>query len=300
MELNNREIVVLKNEELTVRIRHMGGELTSIVDSDGRERLWQGNPEVWKGQAPTLFPLIGRLAQGRYTLNGAEYEIPTHGFARNSLFQVTSCTDTSVTLSLTDTDQTRAVYPFAFLFEITYRLNGNRIEKVCRVENRGDTEMHYEVGGHDGYCVPLSEGEKMADYAITIEGLDEMRPYGTDENVMITPKDAVIALDGGHISIIPAVSYGLDTVILDDLPTRRAELVDGAGRVRLAVEFPDFPYLALWTADKPVETGYICIEPWSALPDATFVGRGLADKKGIRSLASGASEALCYTTIIYG
>ena len=41
------------------------------------------------------------------------------------------------------------------------------------------------------------------------------------------------------------------------------------------VECPDFPYLGLWTADKPFDTGYFCIEPWSALPDAVFVGRGL-------------------------
>jgi galactose mutarotase-like enzyme len=60
------------------------------------------------------------------------------------------------------------------------------------------------------------------------------------------------------------------------------------------VELEQFPYLGIWTANKPFDTGYICIEPWSTLPDATFVGRGLEDKRGIRTLAPGQSEELTY------
>ena len=55
-------------------------------------------------------------------------------------------------------------------------------------------------------------------------------------------------------------------------------------------------YLGLWTADKPFDTGYFCIEPWSALPDAVFVGRGLEDKAGIRRLEPGGVHVLTYTT----
>ena len=39
----------------------------------------------------------------------------------------------------------------------------------------------------------------------------------------------------------------------------------------------------------------MCIEPWSTLPDATFVGRELKDKAGIRSLQPGTWEELSYT-----
>ena len=73
-------------------------------------------------------------------------------------------------------------------------------------------------------------------------------------------------------------------------------LVDRSGRERVVVECPDFPYLGLWTADKPFDTGYFCIEPWSALPDAVFVGRGLEDKAGIRRLEPGGVHVLTYTT----
>ena len=63
------------------------------------------------------------------------------------------------------------------------------------------------------------------------------------------------------------------------------------------MDFTGFPYLGLWTQDKPFDTNYVCIEPWTTLPDGTFVGRALADKQGIRTLEAGQSETLTYTTL---
>ena len=102
------------------------------------------------------------------------------------------------------------------------------------------------------------------------------------------------SLPNGRMPLTPA-SYGLDTVILDRPPQARAVLVDGADRPRVTVEFDQFPYLGIWTQNKPFDTNYVCIEPWSTLPDAVFVGRELVDKAGIRSLAPGAVETLSYS-----
>ena len=87
-------------------------------------------------------------------------------------------------------------------------------------------------------------------------------------------------------------------MVLDRPPRALAQLVDDWGHPRVSVEFPDFDYLGLWTADKPFDTGYVCIEPWSSLPDATFVGRELSQKAGVRRLAPGESEELSYLTTI--
>ena len=72
-----------------------------------------------------------------------------------------------------------------------------------------------------------------------------------------------------------------------------------AGHPRVMLSFPDFPYLGIWTQGKPFDTGYVCIEPWSSLPDGAFMGRELGDKPGIRRLAPGQREVLSYTTTIY-
>ena len=87
-------------------------------------------------------------------------------------------------------------------------------------------------------------------------------------------------------------------MVLDRPSRATAQLVDDWGHPRVSVEFPDFDYLGLWTADKPFDTGYVCIEPWSSLPDATFVGRELSHKTGVRRLAPGQSEELSYLTTI--
>ena len=135
----------------------------------------------------------------------------------------------------------------------------------------------------------------MDDYAIRIPGLDSIQPYEMDASLMIVPKDPVYALNNGRIPLKPSV-YRQDTIILGELPVSKAVLVDGQDRPRITLEFDDFPYLGIWTQAKDFDTNYVCIEPWTTLPDATFVGRGLNEKMGIRSLASGCSETLTYTT----
>ena len=49
----------LHNENVSVTLKSLGAELTSIKDASGTEYLWQGNPEFWSGQAPVLFPIVG-------------------------------------------------------------------------------------------------------------------------------------------------------------------------------------------------------------------------------------------------
>ena len=67
------------HDELAVRISPVGAEMQSIV-RDGVERMWSGDPVVWGRRAPLLFPLIGRLREGFYELDGRRIAAPMHGF----------------------------------------------------------------------------------------------------------------------------------------------------------------------------------------------------------------------------
>lgn len=290
--------VTLKNSRLQAKFDTLGAQLTSVRDTRGDEYIWQADPAVWARHAPNLFPFIGRLKDGAYTLAGERYAISSHGFARDLEFAVAEQSDTCVSFRLTDTAETRKVYPFSFVLTLTYTLEDNRLLKACTVENPSDQVLFYEFGGHDGYRVPVELGEGMADYAVRLPGVEVLRPYGMDPSGLLTPKEAAFPLEQGRVSLTPSV-YGLDTVILDNLPQRRASLVDRAGRERVRVDFPDFPYLGLWTPDKPFDTNFVCIEPWSSLPDAHFVGRGLEDKEGVRRLPPGGRETLAYTVTFF-
>ncbi len=291
-------IVTIQSHVLTVDIDTLGAQLASIRTRDGEEYLWQGDPDIWARRAPILFPFIGRLKDSTYALQGTPYTISTHGFARDMEFEVVEQTEDTVSFQLTHTPQTQAVYPFAFTLTVTYSLKGHVLTKTHRVLNRSSRDMFYELGAHDGFRVPVGEGLTMADYAIRLPGLERVAFYGMDENLMLTPKGEEIPLNSSALPLTPS-TFGLDTMILDTPPQAKAVLCDKAGQPRVALEFPDFPYLGIWTQGKPFDTGYVCIEPWSTLPDGTFMGRELEDKTGIRRLAPGQSEELRYTTTIY-
>lgn len=290
--------VTIQSDVLTVDIDSLGAQLASIRTRDGEEYLWQGNADIWARRAPILFPFIGRLKDSTYQLQGTPYTISTHGFARDMEFAVTEQAADRVSFQLTDTPQTQLVYPFAFTLTVTYALKGNVLTKTHRVVNRSSRDMLYELGAHDGFRVPVGEGSTMADYTIRLPGVDSVRFYGMDENLMLTPKGEEIPLTGSALPLTPA-TFGLDTMILDTPPQAQALLCDRQGNPRVGLTFPDFPYLGLWTQAKPFDTGYMCIEPWSTLPDGTFMGRELGEKPGIRRLAPGQEEELSYTTTIY-
>ena len=292
-------IYTIQNECLTVQVEDLGAQLASIRTPDGAEYLWQGDPAIWARRAPILFPFIGRLREGTYWLNGTPYAISTHGFARDMVFSPVEQGADHIALQITDTPETRKVYPFSFALTVTYTLEGNRLIKSHRVENRSAGELLYELGAHDGFRAPIEPGASMAGYAVRLPGVETVRFYGMDEALMLTPKGEQTTLEDGRLPLTPS-TYGLDTMTLDAPAEGTAVLVDETGTPRVSVEFRDFPYLGIWTADKPFDTGYVCIEPWSTLPDGTFVGRELGDKAGVRRLAPGESEVLSYTTTIYG
>ena len=60
-------IYYIENEYLRVGVSSLGAELMSIVKRDGEiEYLWQGDKKYWGGRAPNMFPICGRLFEGKY------------------------------------------------------------------------------------------------------------------------------------------------------------------------------------------------------------------------------------------
>src|ERR1700712_2863869 len=83
--------ISLQSAGLTAQIDPLGAQLSVLRDVTGRELLWQGDPAIWAGRAPLLFPIVGTLADGAYRLgkgaSARHFELPRHGFARNSGFE---------------------------------------------------------------------------------------------------------------------------------------------------------------------------------------------------------------------
>ena len=291
-------IYVLKNDSLTVKADSIGAELKSIKrnnDKHNIEYLWQLNPDVWERQAPLLFPLIGRLKDEEYTYGGSTYKIDIHGFARKKEFTFKRLSDCEIAFTLEEDEKTLAEYPFKFRLTVVYKLEDNKILKSHSVENTGSVEMPYEVGGHEGYNLTLYPGERMEEYYIEFPGMKEVYTYTADENVMINREKKTVALEDGRIYLSPEV-FKDDALILDEFKSRRVSLRNSSNSRGIDVEFEDFKYLGLWT--KYMRSDYVCIEPWSSLPDCNYLGKELFRKQDIRILEPGRSETLSYAITV--
>ena len=55
----------ITNGCLCAEISSFGAEIQSVLNENGTEYIWQGDPVYWKDRAINLFPYIGRLPEQR-------------------------------------------------------------------------------------------------------------------------------------------------------------------------------------------------------------------------------------------
>lgn len=288
----------IQNEQFTVVIDSKGAELSSMKSkASGTEYVWQADPSIWARHAPVLFPFVGRLKNKKYTVSGTEYTITQHGFGRDLEFSCTEQTDTSIAFTLTPNDYTKPMYPFDFAFTVRYTLEGNTLKKEHITTNNGDADLYYEVGGHDAYNVAFEPDEKMADYYVDFGEGDAIHPLVNDDALMLTKEKRDVPLQNGRLYLTGEL-FALDALILDDLKTRSVSVKSNTSAHCIRMDFEDFPYLGIWSKYTGSDTNYVCIEPWSTLPDAAYLDYALENKIGVRCLNPGATETLTFSTTI--
>src|SRR5260370_15043994 len=104
--------IPLSSAELSAEVNPLGAQLSVLRDAGGRELLWNGDPAVWAGRAPLLFPIVGTLAGGRYRIRSKTYSLSPHGFARGQQFDLVAATSSTATFRLTACEGTLPGYPF--------------------------------------------------------------------------------------------------------------------------------------------------------------------------------------------
>ena len=97
----------IQNEKLTVDVNSLGAELFSVKNSDGTEYIWQGTAPYWNSRACIIFPICGRLYDGKYTYQGNEYEMKCHGFARSTEFVKIDSDENTLAFKLVATEETK-------------------------------------------------------------------------------------------------------------------------------------------------------------------------------------------------
>lgn len=291
---------VLKYNGAEMKITNPGAELRSYRTADGREWMWQSDPEVWKGCSPVLFPAIGGLKDGGATIDGEFYAVPRHGFARGLDFEVKEQTEDSISFVLHENEETQKVFPFAFALTVTHRFLPNGFETRFTVENQSEKTMPFLIGGHPGFVCPMNDGEQFEDYVLHFEKEETCGTTLCDGPGHTLTK--AVPVDLGEDQRTLSLKYSdfdkLDTFIFSGLNSRSVDLVHKETRKGLRLRF-DMDVLAIWTSPGK-HAPYLCIEPWQGGPAyADETGR-FEDKPYHAELAPGKTYSCGYTMEILG
>ena len=267
-------MITIKNEYLTASINEIGAELKSLV-CNNTEYIWEGKTEIWAGSCPLLFPICGGLKEDKYILNGKEYTLQKHGYARFKTFEIESKTDTTAVFLHKSDDETKKQFPFDYELRVIYTLTEKTLKIDYSVKNLTDGTMYFSIGSHEGYYTP----EGIEDYDVIFpqkETLNANVLYGnilSNQQIPIIKEQEYLPLYDKYFTV--------DALVFKELKSKSATLRNRKTGKALRVDFPDDKYFLLW--HKP-NSPYICLEPWSGIPHVVGSSYDITAKEGIITL----------------
>ena len=256
----------IENEQLRVDIADKGAEIMSIVGKKtGHEYLWQGNATYWASRATVLFPICGRLTDGKYTYKGETYEMVLHGFSKLATHKVIAQSKESVTFELRADEESKKIYPFDFIFRMKYTLDGATVKNEFTVINENEEDLPFSVGGHPGFNIPFVEGEAFEDYYLEFANKKSCERLVMSETCYYTGANEPFALKDGKIIELRHDLFANDAIFLTGTD-REISLKSKKNDRAVTVKFSDkMVNLGLW--QKPnTDAPYVCIEPWTGVP----------------------------------
>ena len=287
----------IENEALRVEIADRGAEIMSIVGKKtGFEYLWQGDATYWASRATVLFPICGRLTDGKYTYEGKEYEMVLHGFSKLQTHRVAEQKADAITFELVATEETRAIYPFDFIFRVTYTLDGATVRTTLAVENAGKGDLPFSIGGHPGFNVPFVAGESFEDYYMEFSCAKPVEKLIMSPTCYYTGKNEPFALRDGRFLDLKHSLFDNDAIFLEGMCNTVA-LKSKKNDRAVTVHFEDMTHLGFWHKPK-TEAPYVCIEPWHGVPAYDGKVDDFATKNEMMHLPAGKSYSTYFDVTI--
>ncbi len=278
----------IENDFLTAQINDFGAELHSLKSkADGHEYIWQGDPAVWYGQAPVLFPIIGRLLDDKYRYNGTAYTMPKHGFARKRTFEVVSCERNEAVFVLRSDAQTLENYPFEFELYVKFSLLGKTLQAVHTVVNQTEGEMYFSLGGHPGFNCAIGD-------RLEFDKNETLSTVSIDEESYRLAKKTPVLQNEKCITITEHI-FDHDALIFSGIRSKAVTLRRAGNEHDVRFTFGDVPYLGIWA--KP-GAPYVCLEPWCGVNDDHRWREDISEKDAITRLPQGGVFDLAYTAEI--
>lgn len=164
-----------------------GAHIVSWKPAGGEERLYLSEKAVYaegkavRGGVPVIFPQFSKRGP-----------LPGHGFARDRAWQKVEARSgddyAMAVLRLTDDDATRAMWPHAFIAELTISITAERLDIEFEVENSGDAPLSFTAALHT--YLRLRELEESS-----LEGLHGQRYHNSLDGKDYTETGTALVVD---------------------------------------------------------------------------------------------------------
>ena len=284
----------LKNEILTVQVKGHGAELASIRKGSV-EYLWQADPMFWGRHSPVLFPIVGSVWEKRYRVDGREFELGQHGFARDMDFTMVEGSEDEVRYRLESTEDTLKKYPWPFVLEIAYRLHGNMIDVIWEVSNPGNEDMYFQIGAHPAFNYPDYDPQTVERGFLSFdrgEGLEciRIKEKGCVDAETLYPLD--VPADG-LLPLTRETFDKIDTIMLQDGQIGSVALYRTDRTPWLKLSF-EAPVVGIWSPPGK-NAPFICLEPWYGRCDRAGYEGDYRDRDWVNRLAPGERFSSVYT-----
>lgn len=272
----------IENEFLKISVLETGAELCSIYHKkNGKEYIWQADPEIWSSHAPNLFPIIGVIKDGKYFYEGKEYSVPKHGFIRhNDKIRLKERSEHQLVFELLYSEETLEMYPFKFDFRIAFTLNEKSLEVNHHIINLDEKPIYFSLGGHPAFNILHFENEKIEDYSLEFDREMDLNTYLLNDDGLVSSQTKAVLKNEKTIKL-SSKTFNQDALIFKDIRSKKVNLISQENGKILTMEYKDFNNLGIWA--KP-GAPYVCIEPWLGIADVEGTDQNLKNKEGIIEL----------------
>lgn len=250
----------LANEAVSIQINSHGAELKSLKKLSTRaEYMWKADPAFWGRTSPVLFPFVGGVNNKEYRTKGKVYPMAQHGFARDMEFELLAESKNEIWFVLNSDEETLEKYPYAFTLKLGYRLLPDGVEVCWQVENPGEEELPFSIGGHPAFNCPIEEGKKQTDYMIRFDKEDQVISTRLGSTGLATDIQDIYSLEQGVLPVTETL-FDKDALVIEHHQAKQVALCDKGGKSYLTVTM-EAPLFGVWSPPKK-NAPFICIEPW--------------------------------------
>ena len=288
-------MVTLSSGSLTASIDTLGAQLMSLR-LDEAEYLWQGDPTWWPRRAPILFPIVGVLKNGKAESAEGTVTLARHGLARLNEFEVVEKNNSSVTLQLTSTEETRKSYPYDFELRLIFSVAGDTLTQTYEVTNPANVVLPFTLGAHPAFNIPIPgvEAASLDQYHLLFtHSWTSYGPSITDEGLCDYATPQKLIVDSDTLPLSWELIDREKTITLEDVPDRRitltADVENASDSHGIQMDFEGFDYLGIWSAASGCP--FVALEPWCGIADTVDCDGIFEHKSGIISLEPGQSIA---------